>query len=89
MVITKKAYWHYLEFFPHHCAIHPDDLDTYHSILKNSKYGLPSSEWEYRADYFKTGYHWYRIQYKTVNQNHTLIGIGQNIDGEKNQKQTT
>lgn len=85
---VHKTMEHYMDKIVYSDVVHPKDKPAYISLINRLKSLSVNGMIEYRANYFGDGYHWYRANYKTIcrQSKAKLIGIGTNIDVEKNFK---
>lgn len=68
-------------------AIHPEDRKHMQVMHERAHQKASAGSCEYRADYYKNGYKWYRLTYRSYENDdgevYRLLGKAENIDAEK------
>jgi diguanylate cyclase (GGDEF)-like protein len=56
----------YMNYLPHNDIIHHDYTDIFIDAIKKATVQEVSSQLDYLADYYNTGYRWYRLFYRSI-----------------------
>lgn len=67
-------------------VLHPDSIEPVRQLFARAQRGEQNAQLEYRADYFGTGYSWFRANMFVVDEESGswhLIGLIEDIEGER------
>ena len=71
----------YMNYLPHNDIIHPEYTNTFIEAIKKASVQEVSSQVDYLADYYNTGYRWYRLFYRSIaNANGEVFRVVGRID---------